>query len=168
MIPRSLVVKKIERYPVTSRSDLSVVVLSDTFSQIGRTSRIEPTIFSALQNVDVIHCYFTGTLLRLLPAGFDPARRNLLRISNLLSVDKSLVLGAAHLSRFPNLQSFLLASISLLNDLNVLNGLNDLNCLQNFLSSPTILPTMRNSPCESIIGAYLSFSALSVMTPPFL
>ena len=84
MIPRSLVVKKIERYPVTSRSGLSVVVLSDTFSQISRISHIEPTIFSALQNVDVIHYYFTGTLSIPQPAESDPARQNLLKICRFL------------------------------------------------------------------------------------
>src|SRR4030095_13438309 len=67
------------------------------------------------------------TLSTPLLGGFDLARQSLLRILNLWSADKFLALRPGHLSRFPNLQSFLLALVFLLNDLNVLNGLNDLN-----------------------------------------
>ena len=60
MIPTSLVVNKIKRYPVTSGPDLAVVVLGKTPSQVDGTANIKSAIFPTPQDVDVIHGYFKG------------------------------------------------------------------------------------------------------------
>jgi hypothetical protein len=60
VIPRGFIIDQLERYSRTCRPNISIVMITKTFSQISRTARVEFPVFLAPQNVDVIHDYFTG------------------------------------------------------------------------------------------------------------